>query len=402
MDCSACRSTFSESFDGRLADVRRQEFLVHLRACRECESEFALYRRVFSALATLPDGAPPPFRVPSEVPGAFAAPARPASPPAFARIAAGILLLVGLVGTHVLVFQWSRDRASRDPRPPVAPPVASLAQATMPGILPSSLRDHVEATDLFIRQAARSAHLPEMAEVRDLAEADWATSNLAKLTAELRDVSYEGAGDRAQIEGYLRASEDFVARTRRLIESPRTPGGVRAICDAAGQSGIVRHLEVMKPVVAPLSLGTSFTVRQPTAPAVMRLSPDGQLILEAKRCRLAGQLSQAIDGFREFGQKYPKSRLGPIAVYLHQDTLLKAGRYVDAKRLSGGNDQWLEQFSIRIQVNDGGYGMWWDQDGQQRVVRVFQITRIPTTPMKSEVFVRPLVDDLGAPEPPRR
>src|SRR6185369_7147507 len=146
---------------------------------------------VFSAVRGLPDEAAPPFRVPAEVPGALST-AHRFGRPRFARVAAAVLIMIGLAGTHVLVFQWSRDHAIRskasEPASPIQPQAGVSAPLAMASIspLPAALRDHVDATDLYIRTAAS---LPDDPSAVDLARADWAGIDLAKRTRDLRGMT---------------------------------------------------------------------------------------------------------------------------------------------------------------------------------------------------------------------
>lgn len=328
MDCPTCRSLFSQSFDGRLAGECRQDFAHHVLACGPCESEFALYRRVFSTIRGLPDGEALPFRAPAEVPGALASVQAYSARPRFARVAAGFLILIGLVGTHVLVFQWSRDHASRAGVPTSNSQTSSatppLAVASMS--LPPALRDHVDATDLFIKTIAK---LPDDAAGRDLARADWVASGLPQLTKELRNQSFNVA-DRWRVDRYLQAMEDeFVPRMRGLLEG-ETPQSIAAIRNAAIHSRVRFDLGGMKMLVASLPHGTFFASR-PAGPEAARLSPDGRLVLASKRARLAGQLPAAIDFLKKFEDNFRKSSsLNPAAVYLQFDALAAAGKWDDA------------------------------------------------------------------------
>ena len=59
MDCTSCRSQFSEALDGRL-DLEAQVAVdAHVAACPGCSAEQQLYDRVFSALRA---ASPPPPR----------------------------------------------------------------------------------------------------------------------------------------------------------------------------------------------------------------------------------------------------------------------------------------------------------------------------------------------------
>jgi len=343
VDCSTCRSLFSESFDGRLSGDRRQGFIHHVQACKPCDSEYALYRRVFSAVRGLPDEAAPPFRVPAEVPGALST-AHRFGRPRFARVAAAVLIMIGLAGTHVLVFQWSRDHAIRskssEPASQVRQeviPSAPLATVASISPLPAALRDHVDATDSFIRTAAR---LPDDASGREFARADWAATDLTRRTSELRKMSLSpavAAENRAIIVQYLEDMEqDFIPQMRFFIEDN---GGrtisVRAIRDAALQSSLIwrQDLERMKILVAALPRGTSFSGT--SGVAVQGLGADGRLFLEAKHARLAGEFQRAIAGFQRFESEFQKSSLRPAAQYLEFETLATANRLADALNVAG-------------------------------------------------------------------
>src|SRR5262245_8407457 len=215
MDCSACRSQFSQSFDGRLAGESRQRFTIHVQTCEPCSSEYSLYRRVFSAVRGLPEEAPPPFRAPSEVPGSLSTTQATFGRPRFARVAAAVLIAIGLMGSHVLVFEWSRDRASREPGSP-APRVSTGELAST--MLPAALRDHVDATDLFIRTAA---NLPDDPGSHDLAYADWTSTNLAQRTAELRRQlpTFPEAERRITAQYLADVEDDFIPKMRALIQN---------------------------------------------------------------------------------------------------------------------------------------------------------------------------------------
>jgi hypothetical protein len=132
MNCSTCRGSFSGSFDGRLSGDVRQDFIRHVQACGVCGPEYALYQRVFSAVRGLPDGAAPQFRAPAEVPGALYAAQPFGARPRFARVAAAILILIGLASTHVLVFQWSRDHAPGTEPRAGGPAIAAAASRRAP------------------------------------------------------------------------------------------------------------------------------------------------------------------------------------------------------------------------------------------------------------------------------
>jgi hypothetical protein len=328
MDCSTCRSLFSQSFDERLAGERRHEFVLHLQACQPCEGEFTLYRRVFATIRALPDGEAQPFQAPAEVPGALNRFEAPSAPPRFARVAAGILILIGLVGTHVAVFQWSRDHASRDRATPGSPtverpavPVLTNAQS-MHAVLPSALRDHVDATDLFMRTLDK---LPDDATARDVAAADWSVSRLPELTQQLRRAQLEAPPEiRPLVERYLEdAGDDFVPKMRRMIESGQY--SVPDIRTAVAMSRVRQVLDRMKFVVAALPRGTAFATCRPADDTFGRLTPDGRRFIELKQARLAGQLSLAIDGFDRFDSEFPKSQLTPAATYLQFEAYNAAG-----------------------------------------------------------------------------
>lgn len=408
MDCSTCRGLFSASFDGRMAGERRQEYRLHVEACEPCASEFALYQRVFSVVRELPDGAAPPFQVPNEVPGSLAQASRFAAPPRFARAAAGILLLIGLVGTHVLVFQWSRDQFAGAATSGVtrvdlvAPRNLPIAEANMGTVLPPSLRDHVETTDLFLRTAAQAAELPESARARDLAAADWAISDLERRTAGLREQRFTGPETARLIQAYASASEDFAVRMRRILDDPTHRGAVRAICDAANESGIVRRIEGIKPVVAPLQLGTSCEAALTPSAALAGLTPDARLILEAKHASLAGRLPKSIHYFEQFHRDFTKSSLKPLASYLHADALWRSGQYCEAQRVwalafagrsCGSQEAWtqfirtLDVGSIRVHIDLGNF--------QHPMIYVRPFER--GLPMKAKMPLQPLVEDSFAP-----
>lgn len=326
MDCSTCRSLFSQSFDERLAGERRQAFVLHLQACQPCDSEFTLYRRVFSTIRDLPDGEALPFQAPAEVPGALTQFQASSAPPRFARIAASILILVGLVGTHVLVFQWSRDHASRGTdnggkavAPPVVAPVLTNA-ASMNSVLPSALRDHVDAADLLMRTLDK---LPDDPSARDVAAADWAVSRLPELTEELRRQQFESPPEiRWLVKQYLDEAENqFVPRMQSAIQNGQS---VREIRNAASFSNLCRLLGPMKLVVAALPRGTSFGC-QPAPTVFSRLALDGRRLISAKHARLSGQYSRAIEDVKLFDDEFPKSRLRPAAIYVGFDAYNSAG-----------------------------------------------------------------------------
>jgi hypothetical protein len=335
MDCSTCRSSFSQSFDERLAGERRQEFVLHLQACQPCDAEFALYRRVFGTIRDLPDGEAKPFRAPSEVPGSLTRFAAPSAPPRFARIAAGILILIGLVGTHVLVFEWSRDHASRgrtgpsDPVATVSPPTLAAVQS-LNSVFPSVLRDHVDAADLFLRTAEK---LPDEPSARDVVAADWAVSKLPELTRRLTEDLRSGAFElppehKAWVEGYVQDAErDFVPRMQSTLGSGnRSVGEIR---NAAALSPMCGKIDQLKLMTAAMQRGTSFR-NQPMASVVLSLKDDGRRFIKYKHARLAGDLSQAIEGFEGFDAAFPNSRLSPAARYLQVEALNAAGNQAQA------------------------------------------------------------------------
>lgn len=332
MDCSTCRDLFSESFDGRLAGERRQTFLIHVQVCRGCEHEFALYRRVFSTIRGLPDGEPRPFQAPAEVPGALTSAPSRFSAPRFARVAAGILILIGLVGSHVILFQAGLSHGGRgsdsqrvlhEQVTPVAPIAASMISSPLPALL----RDHVDATDLFVRTASQ---LPDDAVGRDVVRADWAASKLPQLTDELRRSRFELSPERrAIVDRYLDDSEDFVRRLRPLLEDDeQAPVPVSEVRDRATLSRLVLYggLESMKPLVAALPRGGSFSAR-PARGRMLPLGPDGRLLIESKQARLAGDMPQAIAGFRKFNKEFQTSPLTPAATLLQFDSLAAAGQW---------------------------------------------------------------------------
>jgi hypothetical protein len=166
----------------------------------------------------------------------------------------------------------------------------------------------------------------------------------------------------------------------------------------------------MKPVVAPLSLGVSFPA-QPAEPALMKLGPDGRLLLEAKHLRLSGQLSRSLEQFQRFEREYAGSRLRPLAVYLHGDALFRAGRITDAMnklggvqqvRISGRGDHPWKQLNTAwvIQRFDGKQTHVLIQSGDPQLLRFILWERM-AMPLKSESLCKPLVEEVLAPQPHR-
>jgi hypothetical protein len=422
MDCSTCRGSFSQSFDERLAGERRQEFVRHLQACPPCDAEFALYRRVFSTIRDLPDGEAKPFRAPSEVPGALTRFATPSAAPRFARIAAGILILIGLVGTHVLVFEWSRDQASRghtgqsERVGTVSPPTLAATQS-LNSVLPLALRDHVDAADLFLRTAEK---LPDEPSARDVVAADWAVSKLPELTRRLAEDLRSGAFEpppelKAWVEAYVQDAErDFVPRMQSTIESGTH--SVREIRNAAAGSPLYWKLDRMKLMTAAMQRGTSFR-NEPMARVVLSLKDDGRRLIETKYARLSGDLSQAIKGFEGFDAAFPKSRLVPAARYLQVEALNAAGNQAQAWTVVKQGicaqypDQWgqlagqIDQF-FRTRMtptwNEEHQAFEWSQDmtpvlgGGVLMIRVINPQHVP---LKSEAcgpITTPPMGPMGA------
>jgi hypothetical protein len=414
MDCSTCRSLFSASFDGRLAGERRQEFQLHVQACASCDSEFALYRRVFSTIRALPDGAAPPFKVPNEVPGSLAASNRFSGRPRFARAAAGFLLMIGLVGTHVLVFQWSRERASVEQRggnatvqsPTIAPPV--LAAANLPG----ALRDHLEATDLFIRTAGQ---VPDEAGADGVAflKADFEGSELQKRSAELRQqIASLPPEQRGPVIQYLDAADEFAGPMQGLLRQPKV--SIAAIRGVASRSRVARELDGFRPRVASLPRGQSFAKVCQVSPG--GLKPDACLILESKRARLSGTFDGAIAGLEKFPKKYADSPLRNTAEYLLLDTYLACDRYSElieriprmrSMRPSGIPSDSLSRFIVVLRTERGETIIHGSSSPiMQRATFDWsspQFACPPTfLPMKSEVL-RPMTEDVApAPEAPKK
>ncbi len=338
MDCTSCRSQFSEALDGRL-DLEAQVAVdAHVAACPGCAAEQQLYDRVFSALrAAPPTTVPPRFPLPIEPPGMD-------SPPSIAarrgwrlgRVAAAVIITLGFVSSNVLLFRAGQESAGGDiVHPHVPSNENTLATAASMFSLPSELRDHVDASDLLVRTAGQ---IPDsMGEHGvDLMRADLARVDFAGLTKRIRGASFErAAGDSAEdIRRYLRDSEDLLARFDHVLSDPSA--GVEAVQQLrmlAKTTPLLNSLEPMRAVVAPLAGGASFRGQKDSKSVetlFARLNSDEMAFLNAKHDRLKGSLRSALNGYGYVESRYADGPVAPMARYFKAETLLQMGSVADA------------------------------------------------------------------------
>lgn len=327
MRCNTCREQFSERFDARLSAGDAVEFDAHLAACGACAAEFAAFRRVFDAVRALPPRrSPPPFRRPAELPGArptvLSAPRTAAwrRPPL--RIAAAVLAAVGLGLSHGMVFRYGKDVAGEDPGRIVATPdTATLVNSFT---LPSKLRDHVEATDLFLRTAAQ---MPDEtgSRGRELLQADFDRLDLARLTDELRRTALvQEAEHGSEIRAYFANVSQLCNRLSGEFRGGT--GGLEGIRAAVTSSPVTRDLAVLRPVVMPFGSGGTFKNRPLQASALRK---DERALFDSRDARLFGELHVAVDGFRRFGGsgEFRGSKLAPLADYLLAESYARSGNF---------------------------------------------------------------------------
>jgi hypothetical protein len=345
MRCNTCRDRFSERFDARLSAGDAAAFDAHLAACGACASEYAAFRRVFDAVRALPARRPPPFRRPAELPGVrppfVAAPTRAPRFRTPLRAAAAILVAAGLGLSHGMVFRYGKEVAGEDPgRITSAAENATLVNSFT---LPSKLRDHVEAADLFVRTAAQ---MPGEMGVRgrELLAADFARLDLPRLTDELRRTTLVHEADHGPL---IRAYFENLARLCDRLEGEfRTGDGLDGIRDAVTTSPVTRDLAALRPVVMHFGTGGTFKGR----PHSESLRRDERALFESRDARLGGDLYAAVDGYRRFGAKgeFRGSKLAPLADYLLAESYARSGNYGQLPALL----QNLEQRGGAVLPND--------------------------------------------------
>lgn len=350
MRCPSCQDLFSERFDARLSAADAASFDAHLAGCVACAAEYAAFARVFDAVRALGPRRPAPsFRRPPELPAAR--PAAVVEAPAEssvlrfvpARAAAAVLLVAALGVSHSLVFRYGRDVASgpEASRKPVAPPEPFLASSVS---LPSRLRDHVDATDLFLRTAAQMP-ADSGARGRELLAADFERLGLAKLTEELREPgAVEGTAHVAQVRSYLAGAAGLFDRLGAVFADPSSD--LEAVRATAVASPVTRELAQMRPLVLPVGSGDTF--RRPRPFAKARLGRDERALFASRDARLAGDYSGACDGFQKFGSEFRGSALKPLADYLLAEAYARSGNYAPVAPLLAQ----LEEAGARFLPND--------------------------------------------------
>jgi hypothetical protein len=339
MRCTRCRNLFSERFDARLAATDAAEFEAHLAACGACAAEYAAFRRVFDAVRALPARrAAPPFRRPAELPAARpaasgalvgAGPGRIAlfRSPAF-RAAASLVVAVGLGLSHGYAYRTGQAEGDGSDRfrPETAKvPVLSPSSALT---LPSRLRDHVEATDLFVRTASQ---MPAEARGRgrELLKADFARLELGRFTSELRN-SDLASDDRygPELRSYFASVGELCDRLGAVFADDAS--GLDRVRDAVAASPVTRDLAVLRPVVA--SFGSADTFKGRTL-AKDGWAKDERALYESRDARLFGDLRGAVAGYKRFGGEFRSSAFAPLADYLLAEAYVRGGNYAPAAPL---------------------------------------------------------------------
>ncbi|HYC76955.1 MAG TPA: zf-HC2 domain-containing protein [Planctomycetota bacterium] len=344
MRCTTCRDRFSERFDGRLPSALERRVDEHLVACAGCAAEFAAYRRTFEAVRGVVGRRAPAFVRPPELPGA-----RPTVEPASAvaaarrfapaRFAAGLVLFAGLALSHGMVFRWASDHGGAEG--------PMLKTQGGPPALSSSLgrlRDHVDATDLFLRAASA---MPDEAGARgrELLRADLERLELARLTDELsREASLGAADERGPMFGaYLSASSRLLGRLHAELDG----GSLQGVREAAATSTVPGMLAELRPAVMPFASGGTFARRR-GALRVAELRNDERAFFDARDARLAGDFPKAFRGFVRFQDEYQASKLAPLASYLLAEAYARVGNFGDVPMLLAN----LEQRGVHFLPSD--------------------------------------------------
>jgi len=322
----------------------------HLRQCEGCAREWALYERLFQAVASL-DEEPvmPAFVAPREAPGALdRSPTRPSLLDwRRVRVAASIVFLLAV--SHVAVFEFARGGGQDEAFPALrtgAPSSSVVGDVSQPPLRPVSagstavkrrLNDHVDAANLLARQIV---YLPDDAgeEARALVSAQLRALQTDDLRRDVMAHEHELVDLAPTARMYLDTWSGLSEGLRDDMAIAPAVSLVGAMRDRVSNSNFVRSLRLVQMTVGTEPAG--LTWREPAmASRMFNLSaldvdPAIKAYLAAHESLLSARYLAAARAFEGFGREHPESRLLALSRYLQAESYRRVGFADDALQVA--------------------------------------------------------------------
>lgn len=344
MDCSQARALFSEHQDLRLPAGERAGLERHLESCAPCGSEWTLYHRVFDQVAMFSEiPAERPFRAPAEAPGALDRTGWSEGRWGRVRVAAAVLVLLGI--SHVAVFEWARSHPPTSPEfRPLDKPLAAMGNGPRAPLvnvnhIPSRVRDLADTASIVTRQLAQ---MPEGAHEEGIhlvrTGLDLLNSSQVELEQEMAQAGDRFQSFQAPMRGFQRSLKQFNDQAVAHLSDP-TPHGhrlarVQRALERSRLSEAITPLMLL-PSVASAARGTTWRQaermrRLKEIRASTQLRADVKSFLSAQSNLLTGDYATAARAFEGFRRVHPRSKLTPLSCYMQAECYREMGLYTRA------------------------------------------------------------------------